>query len=291
MKKLKKLVRKIAVLILAVIMLYLAQQLAVFIWFKEQPKLEKISNIPRKSDTYQQNPKIEKNWRGNYLDVTTATNIYICGQPTYARFKKDRIEIHEFYRYIRCWGYASPTLKYTINYNNIFSSLKAYLFDNISISYITHSYHNKNADIIDNNIKFVDDENYMKKIGFISLNKYSGKTFGPYKSNKKNKKNNDVERKKDLGVLGNTLALYYSDNGHYPISNVPVNLSDKNSSVYQELVKYLRDEEYFKDPLDPEFHYTYISDGKSYKLKARLENLEDKYCKIENGLCIYEISK
>ena len=161
--KLKKLVKKAVVLIVVTITICLTHQLVIFILFNESPKLE-ISKVS--DDLNYKNKKIKKTWRGNCLDIEAATDIYMCGQPTYARFKEDRIEIHEFYchNFIRCWGYGTYSSDYTLCYNNIFSSLKAYLLDDIKISYIEHSHYYDNCDIGNGN-----DKEYMKSKGFIYL--------------------------------------------------------------------------------------------------------------------------
>lgn len=101
-------------------------------------------------------------------------------------------------------------------------------------------------------------------------------------------KANDVKRKSSLREIIVALMMYFDDNGKYPSSIDGVKLNDKNSAVYKELLIYLT-EESLRDPKDPEFYYTYKSDGSFYELSSRLENLEDKECKIINNLCIYAI--
>lgn len=101
-------------------------------------------------------------------------------------------------------------------------------------------------------------------------------------------KANDAKRKSSLKEISIALMMYFDDNGKYPSSIDGVRLNDKNPAIYKELLVYLT-EESLKDPKDPEFYYTYKSDGSFYELSARLENLEDKECKIINNLCIYTI--
>lgn len=101
-------------------------------------------------------------------------------------------------------------------------------------------------------------------------------------------KANDIKRKSSLREITVALMMYFDDNGRYPFCIEGVKLNDENSSVYKELLVYLT-EELLKDPKDPEFYYTYKSDGSFYELSSRLENLEDKECKIINNLCIYTI--
>ncbi len=42
-----------------------------------------------------------------------------------------------------------------------------------------------------------------------------------------------------------------------------------------------------KDPKDPEYHYTYKSDGVDFLLATRMET--EWHCEMENGICLYEI--
>ena len=162
MLKLKKLIKKVIVLVVTIMIICLVHQLVVFIYFNKEPE---ISINPLKIIE----PEIKKTWRGNRLDIEAKTNIYICGQPTYVRFKENKIEIHELYcgGILRCWGYSTGVYSYKLYYNNIFSSLKAYFFDNIKISYIEHSDFYGNCDDVKN------DEKYMKSKGFTSMNEYS----------------------------------------------------------------------------------------------------------------------
>ncbi len=101
-------------------------------------------------------------------------------------------------------------------------------------------------------------------------------------------KANDVKRKSNLREIVVALMMYFDDNGKYPSSVDSVKLNDENPAVYKKLLAYLT-EESLRDPKCPEFYYTYKSDGSFYELSARLENLEDKECKIINNLCIYTI--
>ena len=101
-------------------------------------------------------------------------------------------------------------------------------------------------------------------------------------------KANDLERKSDLREIIIALVMYFNDNDKYPLSDDAIKLNDKNSAIYKEFLIYLT-EESLKDPKDPEFYYTYRSNGYFYELSARLENLGDKECKIINNLCIYTI--
>ena len=106
-------------------------------------------------------------------------------------------------------------------------------------------------------------------------------------------KKRDQERKGILQQNSGLLKQYYDDYGQYPIANELEKISDENSNYYKILAVPERlpstlIEEYLFDPLDPEFYYTYKSDGRSYELTARLENLEDEDCVMENGICLYK---
>ena len=149
-------IKRVVVLIIVVMAVCLIHQLTIFILFNEPPRLE----IFKVSNDYK-NEEIKRIWRGNYLDIEAATPVYICEQPTYARFEKDRIEIYEFYCHnvIPCWGFDVNNYNYKLHYNNIFSSLKVYLLDDIKIS-VGHS----DCDVGD-----VNDKEYMKSKGFIYL--------------------------------------------------------------------------------------------------------------------------
>jgi len=101
----------------------------------------------------------------------------------------------------------------------------------------------------------------------------------------------DVMRKSNIVQIGNALEMYFLQNGSYPVSLGGTKLNDENSVVYQDLVKYVSPSN-LKDSKDPVFFYLYKSDGKSYEITARLENIKDPECKIsDDGFCIYKIRK
>jgi len=103
-------------------------------------------------------------------------------------------------------------------------------------------------------------------------------------------KTQDILRKANLRDIKLGLEFYFAENGSYPISLDPVRLNDANSPVYNDLIKYVTPSN-LRDPKDPEYFYFYKSDGKSFELSARLENLKDPECEIaDNGLCIYKTS-
>lgn len=100
----------------------------------------------------------------------------------------------------------------------------------------------------------------------------------------------DVKRKANLRDIKLALELHFAENGSYPASPSPVKLNDATSSIYKDLIKYTSPDN-MKDPKDPEYFYLYKSDGKSFEISARLENVKDPECEIaENGFCIYKTS-
>ena len=101
----------------------------------------------------------------------------------------------------------------------------------------------------------------------------------------------DMRRKDDIDIIRFMIFKYFEDHNQYPVSADMVKLNDKNSSVYRNLVPQYRENGLPMDPKDPDFYYSYKStDGESFILTARLENLEDKDCKFQNNICIYKIS-
>lgn len=98
----------------------------------------------------------------------------------------------------------------------------------------------------------------------------------------------DAERKIYLAELTKALKAYYEKNNQYPISK-GLEMTNNSLCVLKELVPDYYIFELPIDPLDPEFYYTYKSDGFVYTLTARLENLEDEDCVMENGICLYSI--
>ena len=104
-------------------------------------------------------------------------------------------------------------------------------------------------------------------------------------------KSNDLVRKANLRDIKNALVLYSNaNNGNYPLNIEGTRLFDKNSEASKELLNFIN-EENLKDPKSPEYYYTYqSSDGISFKLTARLENIKDSDCEIIGNMCIYKIT-
>ncbi|MEA1937264.1 MAG: hypothetical protein U9N04_04105 [Patescibacteria group bacterium] len=125
---------------------------------------------------------------------------------------------------------------------------------------------------------------YLKQIGYPTTEEEISKA---------QVKARDERRKSNLRSLPLTLNVYYSDYAQYPVSVNLEKVNNESSNFYKALVPdYLSETQvdwFLFDPLDPEFYYTYKSDGFVYSLTARLENLEDEDCVIENGICLYTL--
>ncbi|MBW6440633.1 type II secretion system protein GspG [Patescibacteria group bacterium] len=104
-------------------------------------------------------------------------------------------------------------------------------------------------------------------------------------------KANDQLRKANLRDIKFALQLYADvNNGNYPLSIEETKLSNQDSEISKNLVNFTGKDS-LKDPKDPEYYYTYqSSDGKSFRLTARLENIKDSECKIIDAICIYKIT-
>lgn len=100
----------------------------------------------------------------------------------------------------------------------------------------------------------------------------------------------DMERKEDLSDIGRGLENIAAQSKRPTVTPYP---DTDNRSVKVDsddfLLKKLKYEFPYRDPLDPDYYYTYKSDGYTYTLTARLEDLEDKDCVMENGMCLYRV--
>lgn len=95
------------------------------------------------------------------------------------------------------------------------------------------------------------------------------------------KKDRDAKRMSDLQRIKTMLVFYQNRYGVYPITKGMEKTNDKNGAIQK-----------FGgipiDPLNPNYYYGYKSDGKSFELSARLENLENTQCKkISPDVCLY----
>lgn len=105
------------------------------------------------------------------------------------------------------------------------------------------------------------------------------------------KKTRDAMRKSNLSYIYSRLISYYDDHGDaYPVSgDRMIKLNDKETAAYKELVPGYVNEDFMKDPNDPDSYFGYKSpDGKDFELTAVLENSEDKDCIKTGSLCIYK---
>lgn len=83
----------------------------------------------------------------------------------------------------------------------------------------------------------------------------------------------DIQRMSDINQINLALEMYYGDNGRYPVSESLDKVVGSSSILIKALSPdYLRYAEssslngFPLDPLNPERWYSYISDGKSFKL-------------------------
>ncbi len=85
----------------------------------------------------------------------------------------------------------------------------------------------------------------------------------------------DASRKTDLASIKSALVKYYFDNSYYPVSSSWSNINQTSSQVSTKLVP----EFISAMPADPKsadgYYYGYKSDGKTFSLSARFENLDD----------------
>jgi general secretion pathway protein G len=99
------------------------------------------------------------------------------------------------------------------------------------------------------------------------------------------RKSRDARRKADLNSISTALEAYYNDKGEYPNSSVDLKISGCGATACDWGARFYDDDitngaTYMeKLPSDPStgrgFTYAYVSNGESYQLYARFENLED----------------
>lgn len=100
------------------------------------------------------------------------------------------------------------------------------------------------------------------------------------------KETRDLQRKNDLLTIKASLESYFQDNGSYPLAETAQKTSDQNSILHQALIlDYIA--ELPSDPLEPDYYYSYTSDGLSYELSAVLENFDDPDCQKIADKCLY----
>jgi len=108
-----------------------------------------------------------------------------------------------------------------------------------------------------------------------------------------NIKDRDKQRIFDLSSISKMLRRYKTENGIYPVSRASVKLNENNQITNK--IKFANESASIPvDPKDPEYYYSYqSSNGKSFELSARLENLDDPSCDFEikarSNICIYKL--
>lgn len=106
-------------------------------------------------------------------------------------------------------------------------------------------------------------------------------------------KGRDKQRVLDLYSISKMLKQYKAENGIYPVSRTAISLN-KDSSVAGKIQSVASDKSIPVDPNDPKYYYSYeSSNGKSFELTARLEDIDDSGCDVEikdkSGICIYKL--
>jgi len=99
----------------------------------------------------------------------------------------------------------------------------------------------------------------------------------------------DLKRKDDLTRIALMIYDYKFINGNFPISPAVSKLNAENEIV--SAIKLAGGEDLPRDPKDPEYYYGYMSsDGVSFELSARLEDLGDPECDPNiKGICLYKV--
>ena len=128
-------------------------------------------------------------------------------------------------------------------------------------------------------------DNYLEKIG-VFYKSLVGQEISAQEKAQDPKQKNDAKRKADLSQIMLALEMYNSDFDKYPVSKGLEKINDANCVLYKILEPYLS--KLPVDQKDPEYWYGYKSNGKTYELTARLENLEDESCVTQNGVCLYK---
>lgn len=99
----------------------------------------------------------------------------------------------------------------------------------------------------------------------------------------------DMERKEDLEDISRDLENIAAQSRRPTVTPYP-DTGNKSVKINSDdfLLKKLK-YEFPHDPLDPDYYYTYKSDGYTYSVTARLEDLEDKGCAMVNDMCLYSV--
>jgi len=129
---------------------------------------------------------------------------------------------------------------------------------------------------------------YLKQFGYSSYEEYNKERIMSQVEAA------DVRRKQDLKRIEDALNSFMNSQvenkkipPYYPVNNKLEKTNDSLSILQTLIPEHI--ESLPLDAKDPEYYYTYMSDGFQYELSARLENLEDLDCKITGGICLYII--
>ncbi|MGB2761923.1 MAG: hypothetical protein WBC21_00035 [Minisyncoccales bacterium] len=151
-----------------------------------------------------------------------------------------------------------------------------------NISEITYSDFDKDMRIESPKEKVVTVTEYLKQMGYPVTEEEISEA---------EKKERDEIRKYRLEHLASHLEGYYRDHNQYPVAESLEKVSSEESNFYKSLVPdYIwgGNKDFLFDSKHPEFWYSYKSGGSCYELTARLENIKDKDCVMENDICLYK---
>lgn len=102
-------------------------------------------------------------------------------------------------------------------------------------------------------------------------------------------KENDQTRKSDLKNIKDALKKYYQANQNYPTASSTQKTSDANNALTVLVSADIASLPL--DPLSPTYYYGYISDGKTFEITARMEDITDPLAiKVNDNLYIYKVT-
>ncbi len=162
MKSNRKIIKNIFRALLLLIFIYLGSQLVIYSFFEES----KLVRIDRKSMDHSENT-VEKKWKGNYLIIKQYSG-FGCETKKYVRYNKNRIELLIIEPFILCWGTSYGQMDYTIYYNNIISSLKAYFSEDILLYEKWCRVRQSNCVV---NSEVMENYDQLKDFGFVKFEK------------------------------------------------------------------------------------------------------------------------
>ena len=109
----------------------------------------------------------------------------------------------------------------------------------------------------------------------------------------------DTKRKSDIEIIGFILEEYIEENP-LPVTSEVIKIDDPNTALNQKLNKFIKENKVFssflenslpRDPLSPQNYYglrVVNEKGINFILTAKLENINDPECVIENHICLYK---